>query len=284
MTIYIPILSDTHSGSRVGLMNPNTLLLREDENGEPELYQPNMTASQAYLWRLNLHALKWMQGKTVPLVIHTGDITHGNKHPAELVSQRLDDQPTIAVMALKAWFMLPGVQNGLLAYGTEAHNYGLGASDRMVAKLLTDETGVPVEPAAHPLITVDGVGIDLAHHGPHPGGRVWLMGNTARFYLRDFMIQEIEAHRIPPRLLIRAHYHTKVIETVNEGGYTSTIILMPSMCMMDDFSRQATRSKHNVTNVYIILDIDNGRLVQIHELTQTLDTRRKVNYVYNTNP
>ena len=284
MSIFVPILSDTHSGSRVGLMSPDTVLLRETETGDVEPYQPNLTASQAYLWRLNNYALEWMRGKRVPMVIHTGDVTHGNKHPSELVSQRLDDQPTIAVSALKAWYNLPGVADGLIAYGTEAHNYGLGASDRMVAKLLSDETGVEVEAVAHPLIEIDGVTVDLAHHGPTPGGRPWLLGNIARNYLRGFIQEEIYAGRKPARLLIRAHYHTPVIETVNEGGHESTIVLMPSMCLLDDFARQATRSKHQIVNGYFVLEIDHGKLIEIHKLTQVIDTRRKVKYVYSANP
>jgi hypothetical protein len=95
------------------------------------------------------------------------------------------------------------------------------------------------------------------------------------------MQEEIYSHRDPPRLLIRAHYHAPIIETVREGGYESTIILTPSMCMIDDYGRQATRSKSNIINGYMILEINDGQLVKIHELTQALDTRRKVTYEYS---
>jgi len=64
----------------------------------------------------------------------------------------------------------------------------------------------------HGLLDIDGVTIDYAHHGPFPGSRSWLKGNIARYYLRDLMMREIMNGNSPPKLVVRAHYHTPVEE------------------------------------------------------------------------
>ena len=46
--LVVVLLSDTHAGQKLALLNPETVL--SDEHGEP--YTPGLTTTQQYLWEL----------------------------------------------------------------------------------------------------------------------------------------------------------------------------------------------------------------------------------------
>jgi len=64
-----------------------------------------------------------------------------------------------------------------------------------------------------------------------------------------------------------------VVETVRMNGFTSTIIISPSMCMVDDFAHQAAKSPDDVTCGMFVYEIVDNRLLDIHQFTKTYDTR-----------
>jgi len=57
------------------------------------------------------------------------------------------------------------------------------------------------------------------------------------------------------------------------NGFTSTIVVSPSMCMIDDFAHQAAKSPDDVTVGMFVYEIVNDKLLDIHQLTKTFDTR-----------
>ena len=96
-------LSDTHGGSRVGLLRPGTTLYQEDQVGDPEPWVPELTRTQQYLWSLyeeHVGAVVELAAGDEIVVIHCGDVTQGNRYPSLLVSDRMADQ-LIMPMALK---------------------------------------------------------------------------------------------------------------------------------------------------------------------------------------
>lgn len=261
-------------------MHPDTILYSEDEDGNLTPWRPRLTATQEHLWGLYTNGLELIKGLAGPdrtIFLHNGDETHGNKHPQSLVSTRMADQLLIAdAFFTTALSTLPNLARVRLVAGTGAHNFQEGSSTMIVARLLQGAfPALNIKPVYHGLMDIDGFAVDYSHHGPHPGSRVWLNGNIARFYLRDLMMNEIMAGRKPPQLVIRGHYHTPVIETVTMNGCTSTIVIMPAMCVLDDYARQATRSVFRITNGLFAFEIDGTRLVDIHQLTDTLDVRTK---------
>ena len=51
-------ITDTHAGHQLGLLNPETRLVRHDaDTGEAEFWTPPMTATQERLWRIYMDAL-----------------------------------------------------------------------------------------------------------------------------------------------------------------------------------------------------------------------------------
>lgn len=279
----LPILSDTHGGHKLGLMNPDVELQDETENGQLIPYKPKPTASQEYLWRL-YKELIWQSVQIANgapmIVIHNGDIAQGNKYPSELVSTRMADQILIGLANLSPWLEIGSVAAMRMAFGSEAHVFGEGSAEILVADGLKGRyPDKDISVCHHGLPVVGGVAIDYAHHGPFPGSRSWLRGNAARYYLQDLMMSEIMAGNTPPRLYLRAHFHSWVQETVTvtvgNVDYVSTLLVTPSFCMMGEHGHKATRSAPAITNGLAVIEIVDGELHKIHRLTRTLDIRSR---------
>jgi hypothetical protein len=275
----LAVISDTHAGNTGGLLNPNTTLYAEDEEGNPYPWQPELNASQRYLWELYTENIRkveaWAAGDEV-VVLHTGDECQGDKYKQLLVSTRLSDQIEIAYYNLLPWYDLPNLKAMRVVAGTQAHNFGEGSAAVLVAKLLAkEEPRVSTLPLYHGLLTVNGVVVDYAHHGPHPGSRDWLKGNVARYYLRDLMTREIKKRRRPPDLVLRGHFHTPVHEYLEDCGYASRLFILPSYCMIGDHGRQVTRSQYEITHGTLAFEIVDGRIVGEKRLYKTIDIRTK---------
>ncbi len=276
-------MADSHGGSQVGLLNPETELLREDAEGNMELWQPSPTKTQTYLWELYRSHID----KTIELaagddiaVLHCGDLTQGVKYPNLFVSDRLADQFLIAVDNLAPWLEYENVTAMRLAKGTGSHVFGEGSSEVLVSKILMERhPDRDIQPPYHGLLDLGGVTIDYAHHGPGAGIRDWTRGNQVRYYLKSLIATEWKAGRQPARLVLRGHYHSWVWETIREslgGQYCQfDMCLLPSYCGMGDHGHQATRSAYLQTHGLVCFEIAYGQLVQTYPFVKTLDLRTK---------
>lgn len=272
-------ITDTHGGNKLALMNPDTILFQENENGEIKPYHPALTASQKYLWKLHKSCVEKVKdiadGDDI-LLMHLGDETQGNKYPQMLVSSRMSDQITIAEYNLRPWFELPNVKTFRMVVGTQAHNFGEGSAPILLCEKLTSKySNVNIKPLYHGLINYNGFVIDCAHHGPGTGIRNWLYGNVARFYLRDLMINEITSGRKPPDMVTRGHFHAPVYEPLEIKNYRSEIYVLPSFSMFGDHAIQTTQSTPEITHGILVTEIENGKLLRQHRLYETRDTRSK---------
>lgn len=272
-------LSDTHAGHKLALMGPDVILHDEDEAGNLVEYSPRQTASQKYLWNLYQthiqNVVDLADGDEICL-LHNGDLTQGTKYPRELVSTRVSDQVAIAVNNLSPWFELPNVKVARIVIGTGAHNLTEGATELLAAQVLkASYKDKSLAVLYHGLLSVNGATVDYAHHGPFPGSREWLKGNVARFYLRDLMMREIMDGGAPPDLVLRAHYHQPLVETLEQKEYESKLLITPSYAMLDDHSHQATRSVFTVTHGLFAIEIVAGNKpeIDIHKFMQSIDIR-----------
>lgn len=272
-------LSDTHGGNKLGLMNPEVVLYDEAPDGTQVPYTPSLTASQKYLWDLyvsHINRVKKIAGKDRICVLHVGDLTQGIKYPQALVSTRMADQLIIAIANLKPWCEIDNVTHIRLAGGTQSHEFLEASTPIVVTNKLSEEyKDKDINMCMHGLLDVDGFTIDYAHHGPYPGSRVWLKGNVARYYLRDLMMREIMENKIPPKLVVRAHYHTPVEEYLKIMGHGSWLYVLPSYCAMGVFARQATRSVNTFTNGLNVYELVDGELDRAHHLHNKVDIRTK---------
>jgi len=264
-------ISDTHSGALLGLLNPDTELQIDGEKKKVQL-----NPGQEYLWEIYCSSLQFL--KTIDadkkIIFHLGDMTQGTKRPKELVSTRVADHILMATDVLDYAIKEISPHVIRIAKGTGSHVFEEGTSEILVSELLkAKHPNLNIDVTYHGLATVDGYKIDYAHHGAGIGSRLWLHGNELRFYLRDRMLGEIVGGNTPADLYIRGHMHSYRREFLEIGKYTSQIISMPSMALMDDYAHQATRSVSSVTNGIIALEIIDGLLYNTHVLTNTLDFR-----------
>lgn len=282
--VVIGVVSDTHGGHKLGLLNPETTLQQEDENGNLVPWVPKLTDVQEYLWSLymdHIAEVSAFAGGDRLVLIHNGDATQGTKYQDHLVSTRVSDQIVIGVQNLRPWFELADVTWARLTKGTSSHVLNEGASELLIGQQLQAlYPNADINVLYHGLLDVDGIGIDYAHHGPYPGSRAWLRGNVARYDIRSYMQDEFNGGRTPARVLLRGHYHQWLppeslsLEFMGEV-YTTTLVMTPSYCGMGAHGHQATRSAFAQTFGMTAIEIVDGRLGEIKSFKDTVDLRTK---------
>jgi len=279
----IAAFGDQHGGNLLGLLNPETRIKLEDVNGDKYWHYFTLNKSQEHLWKVytdGIDNIKHLAGKDPIIVLELGDITQGKKYISQWVSTRLSDQIFIAEANMLPWFQLKNLHAVRLVKGTDSHGFGEGSADLTVEGLL--QRRFPkrnIETLFHGLAEINGITVDYSHHGPYTGSRNWLKGNVARYYLRSAMMDELQAGNIPPHLYIRAHYHSYIEEYLRIANakhvYKSWLTVLPSLCMMSDYARQATKSQFSVTNGVIAYEVIDNRVVEIHPFVESVDIRTK---------
>ncbi|RPJ40106.1 MAG: hypothetical protein EHM35_00440 [Planctomycetaceae bacterium] len=271
-------LSDTHGGSRIGLLNPATVLERADDLGRVERWTPALGATQRWLWECYQAILSDaadLAGDDEIVAVHDGDITNGDRFGGNVPDTTLEDQRVIAEHNMLPVLALPQVKRARLVTGTAVHVPNC-AEARVAARLVL-HTGKEVAALHHGRANVDGVVFDLAHHGPHPGSRDWLRGNVALYYLKSAVYEDRRIGKEPARVYVRGHFHEYVPARYEEywndarGLYDLTVI--PSFCGLNDHGRKATRSAPVLTVGMVAYVIEAGRLARIEPFTRRLDLR-----------
>lgn len=240
---------------------------------------------QDYLWRLRMgyvnDALAMADGCEV-IHSHVGDITHGGTHGAGLMGNCEDDQFSIAAHNMYPIYDLPNVEHGLFSSGTASHVFYEATSEKEVVRQLRNRyPDKDIKLLSHALLDISGITFDMAHHGPGAGIRQWTRGNVARQYLRSQMWLDFKMGNRPADVYVRAHYHTFVHEWLEEWFHgervQSHLILLPSLCGMTEYGRQATKSEFEITNGIVVFEIIHGDQIplRIHPMIKTLDLRTR---------
>jgi len=287
----VAFFSDTHGGHKLGLLNPDTEIptvrLEPDGDGEmvpvPGILKPTLgPTARDWLWPNYQNDIRGVVdfAHGDPLYAdHNGDLCQGDKYHDELVVSRQADQLFIAEYNMRPWCQIPNLVAFRFTEGTSAHDFGEGTAAHLVARMLRAQyPNVNIGAMAHGLLTIGGIEIDIAHHGPYPGSRTWLRGNVARYYLRSLMQDCINMGKRPPRLVVRSHYHEYVHERVEIDGkelYVSDIIITPAYCGLGTYSRQATKSKHLLDTGMVAVEIIDGDLGRIKPFRHRLDLRTR---------
>lgn len=276
----VGVESDTHGNCKLGLLNPNTELVEEDESGNTYWHKPELNRFQEFLWELrneNLNKLDEFAAGDDVVAMHLGDMAHGNKYVSRLVSDRPGDQYVIACDNFAPWFDRELKAMRIVA-GTGAHNFGFGSVETVVTRMLKEQfPNVDIAMVNHGLLSIDGASIDYAHHGPSPGIRDWTKGNVARHYLRSLINCDIKEGKRPPRIVLRGHFHQYCRETLhvrfNGEWITCDLFILPAYCGMDDFGRQATRSRAYQYQGMLALELMDGELARVKPFIEVLDVR-----------
>jgi hypothetical protein len=270
--------SDSYGGHKLGLANPATMLPAEDEWGNPYEKQIDLEPVQRWLWgkyQQDITTIWDLADSEDLVVIHNGDCCHGDKHPEQLISTRRSDQVIIATDNARPWLDTDQVRAFRFMVGTGAHNFGEGTAETLVAMRLRAEYRGNIAVRYHGLFSVDGVTVDVAHHGPGPGIRVWTRGNQVRYYTRSLMLEHLARGEDPPRLVVRGHYHHYIHETVRVGQYVTDAFILPAYCGLGDYARQATHSSYVLYTGMAAIEIRDGDVGTIHDLHCEHDLRTR---------
>ena len=284
MTTYLVVISDSHAGHKLGLCSPEVKLQEEDQSGRIVEKPAQLSAFQEYLWgEVYIPAVDTITSITrghAVVLMHMGDMTHGDGHAEELMSTRIENQIRIGVANMRPLMEMPGVVAMRAAYGTGVHEFGEGSGALLITDMLkVMYTGIDSANMYHGLAEIEGAGVDYAHHGPGPGLRSWLRGNVAQIYLRDLMFEEILQGKLPPALVLRGHVHeyVNVMQMLPLYGSEvwSRLVVLPSMCGLGDYGRKATRSEFILRNGLMLFAIENTMVVDAVPFFKTLDLRTK---------
>ena len=282
--LIVALVADTHAGHKLAVQHPELELM--DEHGET--YTPTLdTEFQKFLndlYQKHIDDVADLADGCPVLLTHNGDITHGEAFARHLSLVTLHDQIESAYWNLRRWYEHPRIHlaGARILFGTEVHNNGAGTSEAEVCRRLQlAYPDVDTRIAYHSEIAFSrqqGQKLDLAHHGPFPGSRKWLEGNSAGWKLKDAMLKELLDGLTPPRVYARAHYHTyvSVQQRVQAGGveHVSDLIILPSYSGVDDYVRKVTQSKTKIQNGLVALEFERG-FRKAHPLYEETDIRTR---------
>jgi len=280
--ILYPI-SDPHGGYRFGLMRPGIQLPPLDP--DEKYHQPTATAFQRRIWKHFLEDLEFVKdlaGDDEVLLLIIGDVIQGSVLPhGMLVTPRASDQKHIIEDALEPIFSLPNLKTVRLVKGTGAHTNRHGSAELELAKHIRDKYGKDAKTHYHYKLNVAGVSIDMSHHGPATGIRPWLTGDEIRRYLKAIMMRELMGGKVPPKIVLRGHYHDRTIEHVHMAGvegqlFDSWGIVCPGYSLFtDDYTLKATRSKDYMTVGTMPIEIVDGRVKDVFDRAHTIHVARR---------
>jgi hypothetical protein len=271
-------LSDLHSGFTLGLTNPETSFI-DPHTGEER--QVLLTSYQQYLWddvfMWGINQVKDLADTADIYIFGCGDLTHGPL--SETTSSRMSDQLDAGFYALLPLIEISKHIKCLRwSIGTSMHVFGEGSSEIATIRRLQERyPKLDAKSVYHGCSNIGGFQIDHAHHGPYPGSRTWLLGNTARAYLKDQMIRDLDMGERPADLVLRGHYHTMVREWCgmwrNDIFYESNIVVLPPLCLLGDYGHKATRSTYRLSPGIVAFEIVDNKLLSIHPFIKNIDIR-----------
>jgi len=263
--LIVVLLADTHCGHKLALLNPETPLV--DEHGEP--FTPGLNTTQRYLWGLytqHIESVAELADGSPVLLIHNGDITQGTRY-GHLSLVTINDQILGGIWNLIPWYEHKRINLAAVRVivGTGVHGWE-GSAEAMIAQSLAQRyTRLDTQAVYHASIDLkrQEQSIDCSHHGPFPGGRKWLEGNTPMYYLKSAMIGEMIDGKTPPIVYARAHYHKwlhvgPVRIRKNGKDAKSHIIISPSYSGSDDHVREATRSTPKIDLGLVAIEFNDG--------------------------
>jgi len=265
----------------LGLLNPNTILVAFNAQGEDVEWTPSLSDTQKWLWECYTYCIGEaveLAGDDEIVVCHLGDITHGTRFGRLVPSILPGDQGIIALWNIKPLMALPNVEQALLITGTEVHVPN--SIEALVAKMIRFESGKRVRTLHQGRVFLGEEWLDVAHHGAHPGTRDWLRGNVATYYTKSRVYEDRRLGKVPSVLYARGHFHCPVHITINEVWHGEDevhhLVIVPSFSGPTRYSIKATQSTPSLTVGMMALEVIDGRLHKVHKFMKEKDIRVEV--------
>jgi hypothetical protein len=277
---------DTQSGHAGGLLNPDTVFptVDVDEGGRRVIigYEPAaLNAIQKRMWAWTMEDLanvRSLAGKDEVIFIEMGDMTQGNRFIDDLSETALSRQVWISFFNSKPWLEIPNVKRMRAVRGTGVHVWGEGSTETILTWLLQREyPNKDISIADHYLLNVDHFMLDVSHHGPGAGLRNWTRGNAFELYVKSILLDDLNAQRNPPDVVLRAHKHeftyAHAVHQVNGRVWQLPAFIVPPQCFIGSHAQKAVNSPSSMGVGTLALEIMNGKLHDWHAFTHYVDLR-----------
>lgn len=267
----IAIPADGQAGSTVGLLPPRWT------GSDGTKYE--MSEGQSLLWEQWLESWKTVKKLvkqkrgTRLIVIHNGDAIEGDHHnTTQIITKNIDEQKRIHIASMNKGMRLAGFNSDKgdrLYYvaGTDVH---VAYHEDNIARNFVDKNGkhivkpiiAPTEEndfldgryVRHQLkLDVNGVLLDVAHHGFTAGIRFWSRGNTLRATLQSYYMDELNKGKPIPRYVVRSHKHEFISEIYRDLNGTIEGFITPCFQLKTSYGHTVASFKDSSIGMLIII-------------------------------
>ena len=271
MRTIVVVSSDKHSGSTMGLIPDEPLQLHDGGTYSPSVLQN-------ILWQQYdecLDFIKKERRRSRLIWIENGDICEGIHHQTtQTVSSRTETHENIAVDILDHTFKKLKFGNGDLAFmvaGTEAHALSGNQSENRIAEDMDCFKPKYSESSGRNrrfvwdklLLRVNGIVLDVTHHGSSVGSRAWTTENGMYNRVKSFYFQTLDdkaqGNRVElPRYWIRSHLHQYVNATYVGKNGSITGIVTPSFQFKTGYGIKVAGDRLSDIGLIVIVVEDDG--------------------------
>jgi hypothetical protein len=253
-TVVIAITSDQHCGSSVALCPPKIEL---DDGGQYE-----SSKAQDWLWQ-NWLAF-WTQVKRVRdkekatlYQVFNGDLVDGDHHgTTQILSGNSAVQAHVVSQCMKIPLAL-GPDKMWFIRGTETHvGKSASAEEKIADGLRRDKRPVVKDSDTgtsshwHAKLEIQGVRLDLAHHG-RIGQRPWTRINVTANLAAEIFYEHAAREEPYPHVAIRSHFH-RYVDTLS--AHPVRVIQTPAWQLHTAFTHKVvTESMADIGGVILII-------------------------------
>jgi len=276
--VILVAIGDKQAGHAGALINPEAqipVIEIDKDNGRHVVtgYEhPSLSPMQKQLWEWHEHDRQEIQnlaGKDPIVYLGMGDETQGGYYKDDLKDVSLAAQFLHSYHNAKPWMDMNSVKAAYFVQGTSVHLWGAGDTETiLIHNLRIEYPKKRIELTQHWELDVDGLLVDIAHHGPGPGMREWTRGNILRLYTRSLMQKLHNNGKRPPDLLLRAHFHQPLCEIVtlnlDEEILRTESWITPPQCVIGSHGQKSTQSVSQMHVGMLAFEIVNGKLIETH--------------------
>ena len=260
----VVVTSDHHIGSTIGLCPPEVYL---DDGGE---YKPTKLQTEAWkFWDKDFWPFVWSRAKSrKTILVFNGDLVDGDHHATNQIwTKSVFEQVRVATDIFVK--LTERADASYIVRGTAAHVQPSGTAEEAIAQKLksTRVSGASVGARSiyHLMLNVYGVEMNIAHHGPSSGRRIWTYGNELRSYTRTIVLDALISRGkgenvVLPDVLIRSHVHHKIDEPCKDYGHACRSFITPAWQWKTEYAHGIV-SHEDIADVGgLIVDIDDGEV------------------------
>lgn len=281
----IAIRGDTQSGHAGGLMNPETIFPVIGFDGEKKVIDDSEEAQlnpvQKQLWEWSeddRENVRKLAGTDEIIFIEMGDMTQGARFTDDLSEIALSRQMIVSFHNSLPWVGMENVKRMRAVKGTGVHVWGEGSTETILTMMLQRQyPKKDIKIADHYLLNIDGYLLDVSHHGPGAGLRNWTRGNAFELYVKSILLDDLNAGRTPPHIVLRGHKHeftyAHAVHQVNGHVWELPGFIVPPYCFIGSHAQKVMNSPSSMGVGTLALELVDGKLLQYHPFTHYVDLR-----------